>query len=427
MIISLLLLLSSCSLLIKSDQINSGDFNLKNKNEKLECDNKNTKKQTLTLNSSIVTGLNELNQALTKKNIKLSFIENAVIMALIEMNARPDSNSPTARLDVIYTDSKGYLYWDFFSEKFENEFSYLQGLEILLKFYKAPRTLLQLAELIDQFYTTPIIADQTFAAFLKRFNGNFVYSQKMKKAFHKGEDTLVAGEKINKINFKNLISNYQKNSKNSHFKSSNFLYEVSSILENSKNGVDATTLSCNLDLAEHKNSMIKQNLPTLASNTFGLIEKDKSIMFIASQLPNNFMGILDEFFIAGKTNLKTNSLCVLQNREKNRIISFVSFEDKDPSQHLYHLFKQSGDTLTEKENLTKALASSRYILLTNPTRLIFESRRGGEQVLNQLQHLKFPIYHSENLGVIWANYINPKSSENLFLIDDRVKTELFCE
>lgn len=413
----ILILCSSCAYIIeKADQ----DFQ---NNEKIEislpqiktyCQENESLIQILSENESNHSHFKDF---LSKAQIKaqLSFIDEIVLWSLIQMNLRPDLSSPYSRIQVSLKYKNIDYYFNYFSSE-NNEMTYLFGLEDLLKKFKSQNSLLRLAQLIDLYYSENLFVSKDFANFLKIQKNNILKSE-LHNNFIRGDETLRENERIRKINFSNLIASYANQKQNTkNIKVSNFLFDF--------NLSETHSANCNYDMGLYKNSVFLISKNKISSNIFGL--KNGSNSFIASSTQNlsNFGITNNKFFFKGEDNTRPAAFCTIKDSKLKKTLWLYSSEQRDPGQHLYHMFEYGLQSTKSISAVDQFIKFSRYLFLQSPTRLMFESNRSSNEQLSELLKLNIPIYHADSLGKV----ISFSQSDNYssFVIDDRQNGGLSC-
>ncbi|MDD4976334.1 MAG: hypothetical protein PHY93_18390 [Bacteriovorax sp.] len=115
------------------------------------------------------------------------------------------------------------------------------------------------------------------------------------------------------------------------------------------------------------------------------------------------------------------------NNSLQDIILF-STSGRNPAQHLKHLVSYDISLVDSFQSLEELLKFSRHLFLSNPDRILYESKRGRKSQLDFFLSMNFPIYHVEALGdIIGAGIFKNARREDLSLIaDDRSKARLWC-
>jgi hypothetical protein len=111
------------------------------------------------------------------------------------------------------------------------------------------------------------------------------------------------------------------------------------------------------------------------------------------------------------------------------LITFSTL-NRDPSQHLKHLFQYEIFNADSFPSLVEYLNFPRHLFLSSPERILYESKRGRKSQLDYLLSMNFPIYHIDTLGNIFgfASFFNNKKEAQFdsMFIDERNNNKLWC-
>lgn len=346
------------------------------------------------------------------KNI--GFIDKIVLLSLIQMNLRPDLSSTYSRVQFSINYKKQYFYLNYFSST-SDDMTYLYALEDLLNKFKSKNSLLKLAKLIDQNYPNQLYISNDFAKFLSK-NKEHIYKSHLKKFYYRGDETLKTDERVTKLNFTNLIRIFNKNKKSIKVETSDYLfnYKVSPKLY----------ANCNYDMGLYKDNVFLISPHKIKSNIFGL--KEGSNAFIASSTQNlkTLSNKKISLFFQGVLDSRPAAFCSIKSKINNNTIWLFSTQQRDPGQHIYHIFEYGTKTVKNLTSFNTIIKSSRYLFLQNPTRLMFESSRSSNEKLEDLLKMNIPIYHAKDLGKVWSYF--ESSNHKSFIIDDRKAAGLSC-
>ncbi len=345
---------------------------------------------------------------------KLSFIEKAVLWSLLQINLRPEASSPSSKLQILLQVAGEEYYLNSYSDK-QDEYSFLKALETLLKRYKAKRSLKQLAKILDIKFNYPIQVSKELETFLAMNKSQISANNKWRKAFFRGDETLKMGESLPKINYSQLIKNYNKTRKSNHYKTNNFLFS-NSPFKNAKT-------ACNFDMTLYSDSIFLISKNVNKANTFGFKSKEDIFLAVSSQDLNKKIQPSLQFTFKGQANSRAPGICSFQT--KNSKTWIVSSDSRDPGQHIYHLLEYGLLDTQEPEKVDKLFRFSRHLFLKSPIRLVIESRRSTEEQMNELLKLNIPIYNSQKLGKMWG--FQSGKSLSTFILDDRRIGSLTCK
>lgn len=343
-------------------------------------------------------------------------------------------------------------------------FPYLFGLETIADYYKSNHSLLELAGFLDKYYNFSIVVNEDFAKFLEFISTTLRSNADFKKNYFHEDEILRYKEQIPKINFTRVINGYLKNNPKalakSIYKISNALLNVNylneqsrsndnsgSILQitsnNNKNYQKDVKILCNKDINKYSQFLFNINDQQIKGNLFGHFSDDhtKSTLAFSNQkisypfpiFNTPLFGTLNIDLSNANSKMDNNdkntfaTLCFIQNfSTTNKYnLSLISIDDRDPSQHIYHLLRYDFKNIYSLEGIRQMLKNARYIVLKNPLRLVFESKRTTKEQMEKIMTMDVPVYHSPALGNIWGiGHI--ENSVSGIIIDDRNIEHSFC-
>jgi hypothetical protein len=202
-------------------------------------------------------------------------IERAVLISLIHMNVRPDQVSPSSGLQVLINNSGQQQYYSFSSDS-NIEYPFLNGLKALLKIYKSPRTLGQLAKIIDEHYNYNFLVDNQLHQFLSSHSSLIASNPSMQKFYFHDDEILNKGELLPKLNFSN-ISSWASSPINP---TENLISDKIHSYFIEKNQF-TPEISCNIDFELYKNNIFNILAKKRDSVSLAYLD-DKNFSFIAS-------------------------------------------------------------------------------------------------------------------------------------------------
>ncbi|RLA64152.1 MAG: hypothetical protein DRQ88_11445 [Epsilonproteobacteria bacterium] len=390
-----IIFLTSCSLFIKNEKSDVEKALKKNQAALNYCPIKRKANQLLGASENFVKSYRKLVQTLRLKKIHLSFIDRYVVYALMQMNSRPDQASPTSRHQVFIGHRGKDYYFDFFAKK-SPAYPFLFGLDGLLKAFSSRYSLKRLGGLIDRYQKEPILVSQNFYSFLKQ-NKKILKKSNLKNYYLKAGQILHPGESIPKLKLKSIIAKYYKNKKNvGRFKT--LVRYIPS--EKSKINTSDSNIHCNIDLNLYNRPLYLSKGAYGDSANFGLFDEGSVALGVTSQALDTLQGLWGTNLFQGTGTGYQARFCKI-TRKENKMI-FISSKGKDPGQHLSHFLKRNAHYIDSFKNVDDLITSARYLHLVDPLRIIYESRRGSKLKLNMLRKEGYPLYHSSNLGYIWA-------------------------
>ncbi len=349
-----------------------------------------------------------------EKETKLSFIEKTILWSLVQMNSRPDLSSPTSKLH-FFLKYKGESYYYNFLSKKNDTFPYLYGLNSLVKKFKTRHSLLQLSQMIDQFYSGQIYVTQELEDFLKK-NLKELTEHKKKNYYIRGDESLKTDERIPKQKLSSLIRRFYKTSTKD--------YKVNDYLFTYKRN-NSVTAKCNYDLGLYSSSIYLIHDKFVESNIFGIKHGKSAFLASSTQNLKKIDFVKGTLFFKGQSEHRSAAMCNFDFPfQSEKDVWMVSTKSRDPGQHLYHLMEYGLQDMKSTAHLDNMLRFSRHLFLKNPIRLILESQRSSSTQLEELLKLNMPIYNADKLGKVWGYHQN--GSENQFIIDDRRDGNLSC-
>ena len=424
----LLLSLTSCAFLTKKFE----SLTEKKKDKTTTISNKknysptNSKSQFISEDEFSLKFYKSLNPAIYE-NKNISFIEKSVMLSLLEMSRRPDEASPYSRLQVyVKLNGKNY-YYDFRPKNLEDDtkMPFLKGLDFLTQKFIPNKSLLSIATNLDAVIPTGIGVSLEFENFLKENIKDLSKNEVLTASFFKGDEIITKYETFNRASYKNTVEQYLKGfSKNSDYE-----FEKNALTAN-KSKKENFEVNCNYDLSKET---------TLRDEIMSADQK-KSHYIAHSEGENFFLAVTSTtLFRPFKTSPKMSyfmkarpaafPLPICEFKGKNQEIVLFSSEGRNPVQHLQHLEAYEIDQVDSAFALNELLGFSRHLFLSNPDRILYESKRGRKAQLDFFLEMNFPIYHVENLGNIFghAKFKNEKVQESVLYSDDRSSAHLWCK
>ena len=361
------------------------------------------------------------------ENKSLSFIEKSIMFSLLEMSRRPDEASPYSRLQVyLKLNGKSY-YYDFRPKNLndDTQMSFIKGMDYLTNKFIQDKSLLSLASQLDTIVPINISVSLEFENFLKNNSGDLLNNDELAKRFFKGDESITRYETFDRINYKNVIQQYLKVS------SHNNKYEID------KNGLNANTsdkqnyeVNCNYDLSKETNlrdELINNNQKN--SHYIAIKEGENFFLAVSSNTLLRPFKTTPQMGYFMKATPASSPLPICEFIGANQEIVLFSNIGRSPIQHLQHLEAYEIDQVHSAYTLSEFLGFSRHLFLTNPDRILYESKRGRKAQLDFFLEMNFPIYHVEDMGNIFghATFTNDKQKESILYSDDRSAAQLWCK
>ena len=355
-----------------------------------------------------------------------SFIQKAAMLALIEMSRRPDEASPSARLQYFLHFNKNDYYFDFSPKNItdNSKMSYLKGIDILIKTFDKSRTLLNLAQTLDQNLPPNIDVSPDLEIFLETYKKDLIKNESLSTFFFKGDEVLTKHETFKRINLKKVIVSFKSDSI-----SNDFNYEISknSLIKVEKNDLN-NSLKCNFDINKEISAKEDQFFSDQKkSHYFALKEADNFFIAVSSEIIQKPLKNYDStYFIKSLPAPLPLPVCQFNNTFQD--ILLFSTSGRNPSQHLKHLISYDINLADSFPALNELLKFSRHLFLSNPDRILYESKRGRKAQLDFFLSMNFPIYHVDALGDIIgiAAFKNSKTELRSLVADERSKARLWC-
>ncbi|MFA6239231.1 MAG: hypothetical protein WC635_17965 [Bacteriovorax sp.] len=355
-----------------------------------------------------------------------SFIQKAAMLSLIEMTRRPDEASPTSRLQYyLRFNSKNY-YFDFstINPDDDSKMPLLKGIENLLISFDNSKNLNRLIEILDGILPQNMNVSPELETFLKENRNELIKNESLAEAFFKGDEVLTRHESFKKTSLKKLVSRYY-----SEKKSSDQFYNFSknSLFKNDTSQVGAE-LNCNVDINQD-NALNEElfNFEKRKSHYFAIKDNDNFFIAVSSAIIQKpFKNIEHTYFFKAKPVSTPLPVCQFKNNQQD--IALISTSGRNPSQHLKHLLTYDIEQIDSFKTLAELLNFSRHLFLSNPDRILYESKRGRKSQLDFFLSMNFPIYHVDSLGDIIgsAAFRNGPNEDRSLVVDDRSQARIWC-
>ena len=413
-VLVLLLGTSGCSLYLDFEDESYSSI-IPSKKKKTLCPSQSGKE---TIAGHEQTLVDNFKKFLKKKAVKnLTFIEKAVSWSLLQVNARPDISSPTARFQVLIHYKNKTIYRDFQPKK-KGLVPYLYGLKKLLIDYKSRHTLSSLAALLDRTYPFSFYVDERLERILTEKKHLFLKDTHLKKAYFKVDQPLQRGESLQKISFRKLVNPAVKEK---DYKIGNYLFPY---LPHGKSS-DEGKIFCNTDLNLYRDFIYVADNRDYPENSFAM-EDGKGNVFLAytAQDWNHPVSWNKTLIIEGAAASRPAVFCTIEQKEGGRLL-LMSTKGRDPGQYLFQLIEKGIHRFRLLRDMDELLESARLVYLLNPLRVFYEAEKGNEGQLNQILAKGVSVYHGQNLGKVWAYGRLPNGHGGLIL-DSRSKVGLSC-
>ena len=348
------------------------------------------------------------------KDQRFDFREKAVLWSLLQVNIRPDLASPTARFQFFLRENKTTQYRDFASrENEQGSFPFFEGLSYLLKSHPRKRSLGWYAALLDEKFKAELVAGKTLEQRLREMSEAIAGQEELRRHFFRGDEILRESERLSRVHFKKLVSQWQSQRKPGTINEALFSYRRTPTLD----------VRCNYDFSLYESSIFLIDKEENSGHMFGLTLGDDSLMAVVAQKTPEPRPLFGEPVIAGSAKVRSSAFCMIKSKDNE--VWVAANQSRDPGQHVYHLFRYGLTRAEKPADILRLLRHARHMFLSDPLRLVIESARGRDEQVQELLKLNVPIYNAAAIGNIWswANFANKGGH---FYIDDRNPGALFC-
>jgi hypothetical protein len=414
--LAFILLLSSCSFLI--DKIETPL--VKTSQESINKDSPATFCPIEKNIQTQLTGSDIQSQALYLELIKnaganFDFLDHFAIWNLLQFSIRPDQSSPTSRLQVFMEINGKSHYFDFFSEEPKDQYPFFYGLEWILSKFGKKRSLEYYALLINKNLGNKIKVNKEFELFLVKNLPSLKANTELSPYYFRGTDVLKENETSPFVDYLKLVGIFRQN-KNKQ----KIIVNTSLIPFTTEKG---SVGKCNYDFNLYLNSiyLIDKVLPI--GNIYGISQGRSAFLSSSSQKLESIESLHGTSLFQGESKVRSSAACLIEN-EDSKIWAF-SNQSRDPGQHLFQLVRYGLARTQKTIEVDKLIRHSRHLFLSDPTRLIIESKRSSKNQIENLLKFPLPIYNAEKLGNIWS-YTQFKEG-NRFIIDDRNPGSFSCQ
>lgn len=366
--------------------------------------------------------LSENSQAIsfTKSNFNRPYIKNRnfidqfLLMNLIELIRRPDVVSPHSRLQIIGKYNNKFLFLDF-KQKIQgiNSFPFLYGLHYMATNYSNTK-LETLADEIDQNLDNVIPVDIELENFIKSNRMNIFKNNTLASNYFRADEPITHFENYNKMKIYNFVK-----SLNIKKQFNDINYTVTDELNNKH------PINCNFDYKNENNfDYLKANIKKESTHYFGIKSDQNYLMAIISNLEiDDISNIENTVFFKKDFPINPVPICLIQNKSNH--IFLASIEGRAKNQHLSHLIDYDIAMSKDINALIDILNFPRHLFLTNPDRILYEANRGRNDQLNFFLSMNFPIYYANNLGNIIGAF--DSETKSFLFYDSRTKSGLSCQ
>ncbi|MCR9205364.1 MAG: hypothetical protein NXH75_12350 [Halobacteriovoraceae bacterium] len=299
--------------------------------------------------------------------------EKGILLTLFQFHVRPDSTDWSSRIQIHAKHGN-----DNFSNDFGpfNEFPLLSSFETLNKKGYLNKSIKSLVRYSNKNFPKKITIQKGFNQFLKTLDGQ----TKELKSLYKLGKPLQVGETYKRTN----IVIPKKNLKNTKNLSQWFLVDK-----------DVSDFNCSFDTGLYKKGIFLITKEEGAENIFGFVDKKGNYFFAVTKKSKASKKSYPSQLIKGIASKSLSPFCEYKNKNKSLIL--IGLSSRDPGQLLFHLFNYGIYDAQTPSEVHNYLRYPRHQFLTNPSRLLYESKKGTEKQLRYFLSLDFPIYHTENM------------------------------
>jgi hypothetical protein len=341
-----------------------------------------------------------------KETENYTITDLGLLLYFYQLKVRPDATDYNSRIQVIVRTGDELLYRDFFHQDENN----LKNLVATLKSSKlTSRSLKQLIHDQRNHFPRKYTVQKKLNSFLDRNKTNESFLTSYKDSFFRIGKPLQKGETFRSTSVIKEIYNGMVSAPPPLFP-----------LKISNNDGDSTL--CNFDSKLYQKGIFLLSKEESNSNIFGLvIANGDSILFITSKDNSKNYKFSKKSF-PGKATKSNASVCF--HKGENGYLDLIGYNSRDPGQILYHLFNYGISNSQTNADVVEYLTFPRHQFLTNPSRLIYESKRGTKEQLSYFLSFDFPVYHVEKLAGVNALFGRKKT--RTFIGDPRITTLQSC-
>lgn len=330
---------------------------------------------------------------------KFNTFEKGILLTLFQFHARPDSTDWSSRIQIHAKHGKKTFSNDFGPF---NEFPLLSSFETLKRKGFINKSLKSLVKYSNTKFPRKITIQKEFNKFLKTLGGQ----PKELKGLYKLGKPLQVGETYRRENLRIPKRNYKETKNLSQW----FLVDDK-----------VSNFNCSFDTGLYKKGIFLITKEEGAENIFGFVDKKGNYFFAVTKKTKSEKKSYKSQLIKGIASKSISPFCEYNKEDKSLIL--IGLSSRDPGQLLFHLFNYGVYEAQTPSEVHNYLRYPRHQFLTNPSRLLYESKKGTDKQLRYFLSLDFPIYHTENLGAVHAIW---KKEDTLFISDQRTDIKQSC-
>jgi len=341
-------------------------------------------------------------KSLQTKGHSYSITELGLLYTLYNSFVRPDATNWNSRLQFFVHEKGKSYYYDFHNQRnnFENAIYTFRKLNL------SSLNLKKLLALASIHFPLKLTVQKKFSVYLERHQSKLLPNQlnkyfRLGKALQKGE---TFHESPNNYFTKNVKASLQKQAP---------MFKVN----NSKKS------QCNFDSNLYNSGIFLIHKSTINENLYAIVQDNGDYIMIATNADDmikSHHNLAQSTVVVPKFN---TPLCTYVDKEKS--ITSMAYQSRDSGQLLYHLNQYQYYNASSLKQLIDYTSYARHLFLTNPPRMLYESKRGTAQELNNFLSLNFPIYHAKVIGLV-QSVAKFHGIPVTFVEDDRSKSSQSC-
>lgn len=381
-----------------------------------------SKMQLLVENEDVLKFYKQLNTHFFS-NPKYSFPEKAIMLTLSELMRRPDRIGPQSRFQFFIRHNNENYYFDFRpkDKALANPQPLLNGLNYMNSLFNKNAGLYYLAQEIEKILPKEMMVSNDFEIFLKKNYALINKNDYFYENFFKGDEVITHFETFKRGSLTNLVKNSLTNK---NFNINQYNFDEKAIFTHNSN------LNCNFNVTDEMNYLKAPSyVENRKSHSIALEEGNNVFLAVASfEIDEKFTQAQKDFyFFNAKPSSAPYPFCHIANKKVD--LNLFSVEGRNPEQFMQHLISYEIQKVSSQEEVNQIINFSRHLFLSNPDRILYESKKGRAAQLNFFLTMNFPIYHADNLGNIFgqAKIINNSKTLQSLHSDPRTQASIWCQ
>ncbi len=340
----------------------------------------------------------------TIKSQQYSISELGLIYTLYNTFVRPDATNWNGRIQFYIQQNNKKFYFDFNDETGNLN----KAIKTFKHFKISSFSTHQLINIATKSFPKKLTVQKKFSTYLEENKGK-LSSAHIKKFFRLNKP-LQKGE------------TFRANPR-SYRTSSNIKYaqDQTPLFPNTQNKLS----QCNFDSKLYESGIFIIHDGKLNENVFSIMAPNGDFIMIASS-SGELKKAKHELGQSDVRVPKFNTpLCTYIDNQKE-IIS-LAYQSRDAGQLLFHLNQYQYFNSNSIKELIEYTSYARHLFLTNPPRMLYESKRGTPKELNHFLSLNFPVYHAKDIGLVHSiSNFDLSKDKHRFVQDDRADTHQSC-